>query len=177
MQPARADVVQNLTLPSSVATTVAFLGARTSFPSWRPCGRGSPKSFVYRYGPTTGNTIGLGTPSCRSSDANAGPAARAAATMVRIPRAAVRRRFFGFRFACERPTLAALHDAFNPRVPGRRRLPAGGAGLRRRLTPLDGRMRRPRPRTRTRCTVLAAAAAAAAAGGASVASGAPRTRG
>ena len=60
MQPARAEVVQNLTFPASTATTGDFLGARMSLPSWRPCGRGSPKSFVYRYGPTTGKMIGFG---------------------------------------------------------------------------------------------------------------------
>ena len=46
MQPARAEVVWNLTLPASVATTGDFLGARMSLPSCVPCGRGSPKSFV-----------------------------------------------------------------------------------------------------------------------------------
>jgi hypothetical protein len=33
MQPARADVVQNLTFPSSTATTIDFFGASTSLPS------------------------------------------------------------------------------------------------------------------------------------------------
>ncbi len=46
MQPARAEVVQNLIFPSSTATTIDFLGASTSLPSCVPCGRGSPKSFV-----------------------------------------------------------------------------------------------------------------------------------
>jgi hypothetical protein len=46
MQPAGAEVVQNLIFPSSTATTGDFLGARMSLPSWRPCARGSPKSFV-----------------------------------------------------------------------------------------------------------------------------------
>ena len=33
MQPARAEVVQNLIFPSSTATTIDFFGARMSFPS------------------------------------------------------------------------------------------------------------------------------------------------
>src|SRR6266487_3723577 len=100
MQPARADVVQNLIFPSSVATTIAFLGASTSFPSWRPCGRGSPKSFVYRYGPTTGKTIGFGTPPLRASgDAAADPVARAATRIVVTPRAVVTRQAIRVRAA------------------------------------------------------------------------------
>ena len=46
MQPARAEVVQNLIFPSSTATAGERFGARMSFPSCWPCGRGSPKSFV-----------------------------------------------------------------------------------------------------------------------------------
>src|SRR5215471_15556122 len=92
MQPARAEVVQNLIRPSSTATTGAFFGARMSLPSWRPWPRGSPKSFVYRYGPTTGKTIGLAVtapPDC--AETAAAPATRAAARIATTPRTVLRR--------------------------------------------------------------------------------------
>src|SRR5262245_36810830 len=92
MQPARAEVVQNLIRPDSIATTGAFLGARMSLPSWLPWPRGSPKSFVYRYGPTTGNTIvPAGTAPSECGEAAAGPATRAAARIAMTPRTVLRR--------------------------------------------------------------------------------------
>jgi len=45
MQPAFADVVQNLTVPLSAATASARLGASKSFPSCVPLPRASPKSL------------------------------------------------------------------------------------------------------------------------------------
>ena len=48
MQPARDEVVQNLTVPASAASASARRGAMMSLPSWPPCPRGSPKSSVVR---------------------------------------------------------------------------------------------------------------------------------
>ena len=44
MQPALAEVVQSLTVPSSAATASARFGAMMSFPWCGPPGRGAPKS-------------------------------------------------------------------------------------------------------------------------------------
>jgi hypothetical protein len=46
MQPAFADVVQNLTVPDSTATATERFGAIRSLPSCVPVPRASPKSFV-----------------------------------------------------------------------------------------------------------------------------------
>ena len=46
MQPALAELVQNVTLPSSAATASDFLAAMMSLPWWGRPPRGSPKSFV-----------------------------------------------------------------------------------------------------------------------------------
>ena len=54
MQPAGAEVVQNLILPASTATASALLGARMSLPSWVPLRRGSPKSSCTCTGPDDG---------------------------------------------------------------------------------------------------------------------------
>ena len=56
MQPARADVVRNLTLPASAATASERLVAMMSLPSCAPLPRGAPKSSVYMALPTTGKT-------------------------------------------------------------------------------------------------------------------------
>jgi hypothetical protein len=61
MQPARQDVVWNLTVPASAATASARRGAMMSLPSWPPLPRASPKSSVYVDVPTTGK-ISRGTP-------------------------------------------------------------------------------------------------------------------
>jgi hypothetical protein len=42
MQPARADVVQNLTLPLSAATAADRHVVVMSMPAWAPFGRASP---------------------------------------------------------------------------------------------------------------------------------------
>ena len=42
MQPARAEVVQNLIVPSSAATAGERQVVTMSFPAWRPWPRGSP---------------------------------------------------------------------------------------------------------------------------------------
>ena len=46
MQPARDEVVWNLTVPASAASASARRGAMMSFPSWAPWPRASPKSSV-----------------------------------------------------------------------------------------------------------------------------------
>src|ERR671919_2411897 len=61
MQPARQDVVWNLTVPASAATARARRGAMMSLPSCAPLPRASPKSSPYEDGPTTGK-ISRGTP-------------------------------------------------------------------------------------------------------------------
>ena len=60
MQPARDDVVQNLTLPSSAATAGERQVVRMSLPACRPWPRGSPQSSKYFAAPTIGKTIGSG---------------------------------------------------------------------------------------------------------------------
>src|SRR3990170_6061674 len=92
MQPARADVVWNLTRPASVATAIARIGAMTSFPWCHPCGRAAPKSFPYCTAPITGKTIGLGTlPALEPENAAADPAVEARiATRRSAARAVVR---------------------------------------------------------------------------------------
>jgi hypothetical protein len=44
MQPAPADVVQNVTVPLSTATASWRFAAMRSFPGWGSAPRGSPKS-------------------------------------------------------------------------------------------------------------------------------------
>src|SRR6476620_1455964 len=58
MQPALADVVQNLIFPSSAATAGERQVVRMSFPSCLPCPRGAPKSSKYVAAPTSGKMIG-----------------------------------------------------------------------------------------------------------------------
>src|SRR5215203_2286533 len=88
MQPARQDVVQNLTVPASTATATDFLAAMMSLPSWRPDPRASPKSSVYVTGPTSGK-IRRGTP---AADADAGPPSRTTAKRTTKRLRAVSRR-------------------------------------------------------------------------------------
>ena len=74
MQPARAEVVQNLIFPASAATTGDFFGREdvvALVAALRRAGRRSRSCSAY--GPTTGKTIGCGTPS-RGGRAAAGPA-------------------------------------------------------------------------------------------------------
>src|SRR5919197_5009718 len=97
MQPALAEVVQNLTVPLSAATAIAFRGARMSMPWWGPPARGWPKSSSYVTGPTTGNTIGAAAGGAAAAGAVNAPMAAAS----RSPRAVVRWRLIGLRFALE----------------------------------------------------------------------------
>src|SRR5919199_133509 len=60
MQPARGEVVQNLTVPRSAATAGARRSARMSFPWCGPFPRGSPKSSRYCTAPMTGKTMRAG---------------------------------------------------------------------------------------------------------------------
>ena len=46
MQPADDDDVQYLILPASAATAIVRRGAMMSVPSWLPCQRAAPQSFV-----------------------------------------------------------------------------------------------------------------------------------
>ena len=46
MQPAREEVVWNLTVPASAASASARRGAMMSLPSWLPWPRASPKSSM-----------------------------------------------------------------------------------------------------------------------------------
>src|SRR3954471_1439161 len=67
MQPALADVVQNLTFPASAATAIAFRAAMMSLPWCGPPARASPKSSVYSASPTTGKTsFGVAARSARA---------------------------------------------------------------------------------------------------------------
>src|SRR5918994_3511732 len=86
MQPARADVVWNFTVPASAATAGERHVVMMSFPWCPPLPRGAPKSLMYVALPTTGNTS-FGT---AAVEADAGAAARAAAMRTRSPRAEVR---------------------------------------------------------------------------------------
>src|SRR5262245_56530561 len=96
MQPAREDVVQNLTFPASAATAAERQVVTMSLPSWGPCPRGAPKSSVYAALPTSGKTIGvavggavLGSLSATAEEVRASPAA-ASSRRTRAPRAVVR---------------------------------------------------------------------------------------
>src|SRR3954452_5530344 len=67
MQPALADVVQNLIFTASAATAIAFRAAMMSFPWCGPPARASPKSSVYTASPTTGKTsFGVAARSARA---------------------------------------------------------------------------------------------------------------
>ena len=114
MQPARAEVVQSVTVPASAATASARRGAMMSIPSWLPWPRGSPKSLPKLAWPTTGKTIvwaafAVGPPLFFAPGSFGGPAAAApvprAARRVRkrTPRAVVRWRSMRLRFALEAP--------------------------------------------------------------------------
>ena len=46
MQPADDELVQYLIFPASAATATVRRGAMMSVPSWLPCQRASPQSFV-----------------------------------------------------------------------------------------------------------------------------------
>ena len=76
MQPAREDVVQNLTRPASAASASARRGARMSFPSCEPCPRASPKSSVQVASPRIGKTSRGTFPAGAASAADADEAER-----------------------------------------------------------------------------------------------------
>ena len=113
MQPARDEVVQNLTVPASAASASARRGAMMSLPSWLPCPRGSPKSSVYDAAPSTGKTS-RGTPP--DGDAAAAPAPRSiAVTARRIPRAVFRRGVIKSGSRSKRGSLAGSPADFRPK--------------------------------------------------------------
>src|SRR5215470_2156764 len=103
MQPAVADVVQNLIVPASTATAGSWRLAMMSIPWCEPPARGAPKSSEYVTGPTTGNTSRCVT-AVGSGGAAAAGAARASAM---ISRKAVR---IGGGSPAKGQTLAHLRD-------------------------------------------------------------------
>src|SRR4029453_3332049 len=102
MQPALAEVVQNLTVPGSAAVAIAFRGATMSIPGWaQPCARASPKSSRNDAGPTRGKTSRGTAPLVPADPTPARLAARPTATASNTPRAVVRRSTTGPSFALE----------------------------------------------------------------------------
>src|SRR5829696_951225 len=117
MQPAFADVVQNLTVPGSTATAVERFGAIRSLPSWEPVPRASPKSFVYVAPPRTGK-ISCGTFASGRAPAGAAPTTAARTMRIRNPRAVVRLQGgIELRFALEGPYPSTLSGGST--APGR----------------------------------------------------------
>src|SRR5712671_5505167 len=100
MQPALADVVQNLTFPGSTATTGVFLAAIRSLPWCGPPGRACPKSSMYVVGPATGK-ISVGTEPFGATAATAVPARPSTQRRRRTPRAPVRWHIIKLRFALD----------------------------------------------------------------------------
>src|SRR5438067_3039604 len=123
MQPAVAELVQNLIFPASAARASARLGARMSIPWCGPPGLGAPKSSMYSTGPSTGKTIVCGgcagAAGTRPYPAVALPATRVtrpASVRARVPRVVVRKRVTGG------PKGGTLAEG--PQVP-----PSGGGAL------------------------------------------------
>src|ERR687898_50736 len=126
MQPARADVVWNFTLPASAATAGERHVVMRSFPWCPPCPRAAPKSSKYVALPTTGK-ISCGTfgDAAPGADAVASPAVRTRTTGMRRRRIGVRFRDSGrgafirvprLNEDCRlRQTSAGRYEAHRPR--------------------------------------------------------------
>src|SRR4029453_10333324 len=91
MQPARADVVQNFTLPGSAATAIVRRGAIRSLPWWVPLYLAAPKSFVNATAPTIGKMRRGTAPDGAAETTPVRPIAVTATAATMSPRAVVRR--------------------------------------------------------------------------------------